>query len=342
MFIGEIGVLDRKDMDHFAGIFIAYQKLGKSKKPEEKERLKEQLAPWSSTQSPGKMRVGCNQGSFTVRCVGVFDTVGSLGLPEELTLRAPKLTNLFGFPDRILGEHVERAYHAMALNETRSDFNVNKFQQTEAGRQKNQILKQCWFTGCHSDIGGGYKEHDLADISLTWMLAHIGDILSLDVKYLSQLPQPVASWGTQKPHDPATGIFSLAHTIQRSLPTFTDNITEETIHLSVLKQASVYPALSELLKSNPSLISPLLPLEEEMKETWPFRPESSVVQSYALGLGNQIEIKKERTSVRKELFRTGSRMGKSVFRTLSFSVSKKTTSRIITEAGAVTDRKSVV
>lgn len=151
MFIGEIGVLDRKDMDHFAGIFIAYQKLGKSKKPEEKERLKEQLAPWSSTQSPGKMRVGCNQGSFTVRCVGVFDTVGSLGLPEELTLRAPKLTNLFGFPDRILGEHVERAYHAMALNETRSDFNVNKFQQTEAGRQKNQILKQCWFTGeCHS------------------------------------------------------------------------------------------------------------------------------------------------------------------------------------------------
>ena len=31
---GEIGVLDRRDMDHFAGIFIAYQKLGKSKKPE--------------------------------------------------------------------------------------------------------------------------------------------------------------------------------------------------------------------------------------------------------------------------------------------------------------------
>lgn len=56
------------------------------------------------------------------RCVGVFDTVGSLGLPEELTLRAPKLTNLFGFPDRTLGEHVERAYHAMALNEIRSDF----------------------------------------------------------------------------------------------------------------------------------------------------------------------------------------------------------------------------
>lgn len=104
-----------------------------------------------------------------------------------------------------------------------------------------------------------------------------------------------------------------------------------------MKQASAYPALSELLKSNPGLVCPLLPLEEEMKETWPFRPESSVVQSYALRLGNQIEIKKERTlSVRKELFRTGSRIGQSVFRTLSLSISKKTTGRIMTEAEAMT------
>jgi hypothetical protein len=33
MFIGEIGILDRKDMDHFAKIFLSFQKLGKSKKP---------------------------------------------------------------------------------------------------------------------------------------------------------------------------------------------------------------------------------------------------------------------------------------------------------------------
>jgi hypothetical protein len=29
MIQGEIGVLDRKDMDHFADIFLAYQKRGK-------------------------------------------------------------------------------------------------------------------------------------------------------------------------------------------------------------------------------------------------------------------------------------------------------------------------
>ena len=52
----------------------------------------------------------------------MFDTVGSLGLPEELTLKSKKFKTLFGFPDSNLGVHVERAYQALALNETRADF----------------------------------------------------------------------------------------------------------------------------------------------------------------------------------------------------------------------------
>ena len=55
------------------------------------------------------------------RVVGVFDTVGSLGLPAEFTM-SPKIRTLFDFPDKILPEHIERAYHAMALDEKRADF----------------------------------------------------------------------------------------------------------------------------------------------------------------------------------------------------------------------------
>ena len=57
-----------------------------------------------------------------MRCVGVFDTVGSLGLPEELALGSKKIKTLFGFSDAVLGDHIERAYQALALNETRADF----------------------------------------------------------------------------------------------------------------------------------------------------------------------------------------------------------------------------
>ena len=56
------------------------------------------------------------------RCVGVFDTVGSFGLPEELTLGSQNMTTIFGFPDKFLGEHIHYAFHALALNETRADF----------------------------------------------------------------------------------------------------------------------------------------------------------------------------------------------------------------------------
>ena len=60
------------------------------------------------------------------RCVGVFDTVGAIGLPKEivdpLQIEDPEKVKIFGFNDRSLGDHIERAYHALALNEPRLDF----------------------------------------------------------------------------------------------------------------------------------------------------------------------------------------------------------------------------
>ncbi|KAG7450563.1 uncharacterized protein BT62DRAFT_1001370 [Guyanagaster necrorhizus] len=49
---------------------------------------------------------------------GVFETVGSLGLPDKVTLNLKKAREIFGFLVRTLG-HLERA---LALNETRRDF----------------------------------------------------------------------------------------------------------------------------------------------------------------------------------------------------------------------------
>lgn len=57
------------------------------------------------------------------RSVAVFDTVAAIGLPKEIpTAFLTKSQNIFGFKDTHLGEHIERAYHALALNETRDDF----------------------------------------------------------------------------------------------------------------------------------------------------------------------------------------------------------------------------
>ncbi|KAF9015120.1 hypothetical protein BDQ17DRAFT_1403847 [Cyathus striatus] len=313
-FIGEIGVLDRKDMDHFAGIFIAYQKLGKTDNEEEKQKLREKLAPWNQHDSPGKKRADSDGDTFSVQCLGVFDTVGSLGLPEELTLGSTKIRTLFGFPDRTLGEHVKQAYQALALHEMRLDFKCNKFEQTEGGRRKDQVLKQCWFSGSHTDIGGGYREHDLADLTLVWMAANIENMLSLDVEYLSRLLQPVALWGEQKPHDSKTGIFTLASSIQREIPIGVNHVTNETIHSSVLQQSSLYPELNNVIKEHPELIAPLLSLEEELKVGWPYKPHSPVVESYEA----QVETRRKR-SIRRSILSVGNRITKSILKTVTTS-----------------------
>lgn len=271
MFIGEIGILNRTDMDHFASIFLTYQKLAKCKDPVEAENLRHKISPWTRNDSPGKVRAGSGEREFSIKCLGVFDTVGAFGLPGELSPRSKETLNIFGFPDKILGEHIERAYHALALNETRLDFNCAKLEQTAAGREKKQVLKECWFTGSHSDIGGGYQEHDLSHLTLTWMAAQVGDILSLDMKYMASLFHPVAPWGKQKPHDSATGIFMLGRTIKRKIPTSWNEVTHECLHASVLEQDSLNPDLAAIIAKNPKLVRPLLPLEEEVKQNWPLR-----------------------------------------------------------------------
>jgi len=293
-------LLDRKDMDHFADIFVSLQARGRSQDKDRIELLDAKLAPWTHHNSPGKLRADYDGETFTIKCVGVFDTVGALGLPGELAFGSKKIQSLFGFPDSMLGDHIERAYQALALNETRADFDCNKFRQSEEGRKKKQVLKQCWFAGSHSDIGGGYKEHDLSDTTLFWMTANIEDILSIDTEYLFSLLQPNAPWGNQQPHDSRTGVFVLADTIQRQLPTSIDPITHERIHPSVLKQGVILPQLKDTIAAHPDLVCQLMPLEQQAKEQWP--PASGKHQSSAAADVMNAELANQVTVVRRHSF----------------------------------------
>ncbi|KAH7916402.1 hypothetical protein BJ138DRAFT_995855 [Hygrophoropsis aurantiaca] len=331
MFIGAIGVLDRMDMDHFADIFHMYQKLGKldPKDPKDQPGLQHsKLAPWTSHESRGKKRADSDDDTFSIKCVGVFDTVGSVGLPEEITHKSPSTKSIFGFPNTELGEHIERAYQALAINEIRKDFDCAKFQQSPGGFRKNQILKQCWFAGSHSDIGGGWKDHDLADYTLVWMVAHIGDMLSVDLSYIAGLPKPVAPWGQQPPHNPKTGIFMLAECCLRTLPTKTDDITHETIHPSAMEQKNIVPQLKANVKANPSLVCQLLPLEEELRKNWSHIPgqapspmSQGAVQVQTATAGKTTFL----WSTTKEAVSIGSSLGSQVIRKVQTRVPISTT-----------------
>lgn len=110
--------------------------------------------------------------SANIHFLGVWDTVGALGLPTGGPLGWMTRLNS-GFHDVELGCHVKHARHALAINERRGAFYPTLWQPNTL--RKDQTLKQTWFPGVHSNIGGGYVDRGLSDISLLWMMANAND-----------------------------------------------------------------------------------------------------------------------------------------------------------------------
>jgi uncharacterized protein (DUF2235 family) len=104
-----------------------------------------------------------------------------------------------GFYDRFLDKRVRYARHALAIDETRSDFARVEWgvkgdkPQREAGEP--EWFEQIWFAGNHSDIGGSYAEDEsrLSDIALGWMVTEATSLprpLIVDESKLHMFPSP--------------------------------------------------------------------------------------------------------------------------------------------------------
>jgi uncharacterized protein (DUF2235 family) len=98
-----------------------------------------------------------------IRFVGVWDTVGALGIPTSLPLSLAR--GRYQFHDTELGRLVEHAYHAMAIDEHRKSFQATLWTRWEA----HQSVEQRWFPGAHCNVGGGYQDDLLPGPPLKWI-----------------------------------------------------------------------------------------------------------------------------------------------------------------------------
>jgi uncharacterized protein (DUF2235 family) len=95
--------------------------------------------------------------------VGVWDTVSSVGW----------LTNPVSLPYTGNNPDIAIGRHAVAIDERRAFFRTNLWRRaTEQSRTGPKDMKQVWFPGVHSDVGGGYPEPEsgLSKIALQWMV----------------------------------------------------------------------------------------------------------------------------------------------------------------------------
>jgi uncharacterized protein (DUF2235 family) len=159
-FLNALGLIERRNLNLLDYAYRAYKRIGESGRTGFEEiRLYERML---DTDRP------------PIRCLGVFDTVASV---IESGRFGPRLRS-HAFTSR--NPSVQSVRHAVALDEHRTMFNPTLWPADGTYRgnpfnvagEVDQDLREVWFNGCHSDVGGGLPEEDsaLAKEALHWMI----------------------------------------------------------------------------------------------------------------------------------------------------------------------------
>lgn len=146
-----------------------------------------------------------------IQCIGVWDTVGSLGIPlrglRGLTRRKHQ------FHDTALSGSVKNAFHALAIDERRAPFEPTLWDFIPKPPQR---VEQVWFCGAHSDVGGGYPETGLSDTPLQWMMDRAAEAgLVFDKAVLQALP--LKQNPLQGIHNSKKGLYRVTRGIDRPI-----------------------------------------------------------------------------------------------------------------------------
>ena len=106
-----------------------------------------------------------------IEFLGCYDTVAALGFPIQSV--ASVIDQIPGFRwkfhDLKLSPNVKNAHQALAIDDQRRTFHPKLWDDPPPNPQ-TQVLKQVWFVGMHSDVGGGYRTGmALSSIPLVWL-----------------------------------------------------------------------------------------------------------------------------------------------------------------------------
>jgi hypothetical protein len=204
---------------------------------------------------------------LVIRCIGVWDTVGALGIPGSHFCQTA-----YQFHDTNLAPGVEYAFQALAIDEERQPYQPAIWHPSDKPRVK-QVVEQVWFPGAHSNIGGGYPEHGLSDAALFWLAGKVAPLLDLDQGYLCAQAERRRPYATGELVKTLTAAWRLTGRFVRPICR-TDPATEH-IHESVWMRANEVhgkpvPApyrdatFKAFLEKHAYRLMPLSPFEQEI------------------------------------------------------------------------------
>ncbi|MCB1663377.1 MAG: DUF2235 domain-containing protein [Pseudomonadales bacterium] len=225
-FIRNCGLLKREHADKIPEAFLLYRKRTKSSSPNQATAVQFRKNYAVADLTP-------------IEFVGVWDTVGALGIPVPFwgTLGERE----FLFHDTEPSKIIQHARHAVSIDENREDFEPALW-----SKKPGFDIKQVWFAGVHSDIGGGYKESGLSDCANDWIIKQAS---SFGLEFEPHLLNAIKPDPLDKAHDERKGIYLARKNFVRKV--------NGPVHISVKQRWDQNPynyqnkskALSELLTS---------------------------------------------------------------------------------------------
>ncbi|KAK4662333.1 uncharacterized protein QC763_700540 [Podospora pseudopauciseta] len=189
--VASVGLLTPEGLDKFFAIFDDYENMGSSsrdtddflidgleeykgqhgqKKIEWEERRKETykrgLREKKLTRDTFHAGAGEIGEEIKIKALAVWDTVGTLGIPPAPVIGVRGSADQWRFTNTQISAKVENAFQALALDEPRYAFRPALWERVP-GSTTN--LKQVWFPGNHGNVGGGWWDQQISDITLAWM-----------------------------------------------------------------------------------------------------------------------------------------------------------------------------
>lgn len=157
-----VGLLRKGDLDKMGKVWDFYRT------PPEKRREDAIHVDWIADRRPD------------IDLLGVWDTVGALGIPGNGLGRISRRKH--EFHDVTLGRKVLRAFQALAVDERRATFEPAIWDTRRA--EPRQEVEQVWFVGAHSNVGGGYPDATLSEQAFLWMTDKARALIAFDEEYL--------------------------------------------------------------------------------------------------------------------------------------------------------------
>lgn len=169
------GILRRTEVDRVPEAMRLYRMRGAEGHPDRQgvQSKRAELSPDVATSMTDLMKREKPTELLEVSFLGVWDTVGALGLPGFLGLISKVTNQKYAFHDTELSSSVKSAYHAVALDERRKTFPPSLWDNlgnlNARAQQQEAPYQQMWFAGDHGSVGGGGDVKGLSAFTHGWI-----------------------------------------------------------------------------------------------------------------------------------------------------------------------------